>query len=527
MSVPLSVDTAMAGAMSGAVRPYLRVFRPFASSLTALGFVLGWAVTRDTALLHIAGGLAVAAVLGLGYRVAARRFGARAVVAASVFIDQLVIAWLIWQMPNASEVSIAYLWSLIVAALLVSPLCALAATAQIIALLVGVPLALGEPLDAAVIVTQSIIFVVLASSLMFVRSQMVGNALRLERSQRRLIEAQRVANIGSWEWLPATDELRWSDQMYRLWGMEPGTPVTFADFTDLLDDRDRDRVQAAVQRALEQDAPYDIDIHFTRDGETGVMRAQGAMTVDALGRRWMVGTAQDVTELRRVEMLQAEFVASASHELRTPTTIISGFAQTLEGRWDDLGDTHRRAFVRQIADGARRLTTLIEDVLQVSRIEARTLEINATTFDLAAVASECVRDMPGVRATLHGADAPLQVDADPSRVRQVLDNLLENAMRYGADPIDVHLGADGSCATIRVDDAGAGIDERDRERVFDRFVRLDASRQMEGTGLGLYISRQLALAMGGSLEASTSPRGGASFLCRLPLAAAPSSAHGS
>ncbi|MBC7645083.1 MAG: hypothetical protein H7123_08150, partial [Thermoleophilia bacterium] len=350
--------------------------------------------------------------------------------------------------------------------------------------------------------------------------------LRLLRSTRLLEEAQRVAHIGSWEWQAESGLWGLSDEMYRLLGLEPRDPqLTLDYFLGLIKEQYRDEVARALELAMAENVPYDLDYPISLgDGERRIIRAQGAQVLDACGVRWLVGTAQDVTDLRKADALKDDFVATASHELRTPTTVIAGFAGILHSQWDQLDDDARREIVGRINGASIRLTRLISDVLYISQIESHHICLSPVEFSMSGLLHETVADLDSDRVQLSiavGADKLLAF-ADPSRQRQVLDNLLSNALRYSPDdePIVIELSgvADATMLQVRVVDYGPGIPAEARERIFERFERINTpdGNAAAGTGLGLYISRELVRLCGGDIRIEDGPTGGAAFVFTTP-----------
>jgi two-component system phosphate regulon sensor histidine kinase PhoR len=240
----------------------------------------------------------------------------------------------------------------------------------------------------------------------------------------------------------------------------------------------------------------------------------------------------DVTELRRLEKVRKDFVANVSHELRTPITAIRGYAETLKG--GALGDPAvSQRMVDVIHRQSERLSELVDDLLELSRLEGRALKLNLTRLPLApaaARAADAVRlKAEGKRVELRLEVPPaLHVYADPRAVEQVLLNLLDNAVKYTPEGGRVHVRADADAerCSVRVSDSGLGIEERHLGRIFERFYRVDSgrSRDMGGTGLGLSIVKHLAGAMGGEVQVESRLGQGSTFTVILPVnapAAAP------
>ncbi|HXT36236.1 MAG TPA: GAF domain-containing sensor histidine kinase, partial [Chloroflexota bacterium] len=233
--------------------------------------------------------------------------------------------------------------------------------------------------------------------------------------------------------------------------------------------------------------------------------------------------------LQAVMRLQDEFVATVSHELRTPLTSILGFSENLLDHWDRFDDERRRGNVEKIQRSGQRLHRLVRDLLQISRIEAGSLRVNPHSLHVLPIIRHAVEELAlkfsgqavHVDAAVH--NATLWADAD--RLRQIITNLLDNAAKYSppGSPIAVSWTASPPWGTLRVHDQGSGIRPEDMPRLFRRFSKLDtAAREGHvGTGLGLYICKQLIESMGGEIWYEYSERsqaGGRSAFClRLPL----------
>ena len=226
--------------------------------------------------------------------------------------------------------------------------------------------------------------------------------------------------------------------------------------------------------------------------------------------------------------LRSEFVAAVSHELRTPLTAIVGFGELLEARWEEMGDAHRRENVGKMVSSARRQQRLVEDLLLLSRLEGRALEVRRVPVPVGPLAGRAAEEVrlsyPGQGVDLAGPPG-LLVLADPDRLVQVVANLIDNAAKYSPEggTVAVGWGAEGGLGVIRARDRGPGIPDAHRGVLFTRFGRVPGSRVRSGhvgTGLGLYLSRQLAEAMGGELDLEATGPQGSTFALRLPLAAA-------
>ena len=232
-----------------------------------------------------------------------------------------------------------------------------------------------------------------------------------------------------------------------------------------------------------------------------------------------------VEELRRLSALRADFVSLVSHELRTPMAAVIGSAQTLQQRWRELAPDQRESFLELIAGETNRLATLIGDVLDTSRIDAGTFTFRFSDVDLgelvrdSVAAADVSSDEVALRAEVQ---EPLPVvRGDPERLRQVLMNLLDNAVKYSPAGDEVHVSAYAENSRVRVDvrDRGPGIAREDQRLIFEKFGRVTTGNTRPGTGLGLFIARSIAEAHGGTLEVASAPEHGAVFTLELPLQA--------
>jgi signal transduction histidine kinase len=274
-------------------------------------------------------------------------------------------------------------------------------------------------------------------------------------------------------------------------------------------------------------------------GMLGIVRAQPASFTDEeielaslLGR--LVATAvqnirayeaerRTVEELRRLSALRADFVSLVSHELRSPMAAVIGAARTLEGRWRELTPDQRDAFLALIGDETGRLADLISDVLDTSRIDAGTFTFSFADVDIGGLVEEVVGaaavGQEEIRVTAEVSGALPQLRGDRRRLRQVLQNLVDNAIKYSDAGGVVRVRATTANGVMRVDviDEGPGIPFGDERVIFEKFGRASGSRTRPGTGLGLFISRSIAEAHGGSLELDPLPSRGARFVLELPL----------
>jgi two-component system phosphate regulon sensor histidine kinase PhoR len=290
-----------------------------------------------------------------------------------------------------------------------------------------------------------------------------------------------------------------------------------------------------------EEAVPQIPVGDARQGDTGAASATVPLDT-AAGELWMaasgvrfgegiVYTFRDITEDERLDRAKTDFVATVSHELRTPLASVYGAAVTLRERYSTL-DVHRRDLLLDLlAEQAKRLSTIIDELLLASslasRLDARRFPVDGEGFDpdevaRAVVQAARVHAPPGIEIEL--LTPPWLPDArgDGQKVAQVLTNLVENAVKYSpaGGRIDVVLAHNGDRLRFLVRDQGLGIPLDEQERIFKKFYRLDPNltRGIGGTGLGLYISHELVRRMGGEITVDSTPGHGSTFSFDLPVA---------
>jgi two-component system CheB/CheR fusion protein len=364
-------------------------------------------------------------------------------------------------------------------------------------------------------------------------------------SERRLVLALEAAGMGVWDWNIATGEVRWSGELEPLHGLpRGGFAGTYDAFRALIHPDDRDRVEKAIARSVEARAPYEAEFRILgADGKERWTDARGQVVEDGLGRPVrMVGVGIDVTRQKRLEeelrrqadrlaetdRRKDEFLAMLSHELRNPLAPILHAAELLDRDDPDLVGDAREIIRRQ----STHLTRLVDDLLDVSRITRGTVRLERRIVALAEVVDSAVDTWHHLlerrcqNLTVALPEEAVQLDGDPTRLAQVVSNVLHNAIKFTPEGGRIAIVAErerGGVA-IRVRDDGMGMGPREIERVFDLFVQgpppLD--RPQGGLGLGLTLARRLAELHGGTVEASSGGPGlGSEFVVRIPEGKAP------
>lgn len=272
----------------------------------------------------------------------------------------------------------------------------------------------------------------------------------------------------------------------------------------------------------------------------------GAWPVTLDGReRWLTvvettfdgGTVvviRDVTDDQKLERLRSDFVATAAHELRTPLAAVYGAVRTLRHSEQGLPPEVHAQFLEMIENESERLKVVMDQLLLSAQLDSDELRLNREAVDADALCDELVdsvrvREPGGIELVLEQPTSVVSLEADPDRLRQVVANLIDNAIKYSPDGgrVKVTVSSDGTSGSIEVADQGLGIPEDEQKRVFEKFYRLDPSmtRGIGGSGLGLYISRELVKQMGGELSLVSRYGSGSTFTVTLPLATRTAGGH--
>ena len=280
----------------------------------------------------------------------------------------------------------------------------------------------------------------------------------------------------------------------------------------------------------------DVTITALR-GPRGELKGFGKVTRDLSERKQVEDALREVAEregaaakqLREADRAKQDLVAIVAHDLRAPIGVLHGTADMLVRDWNRLDEAERLRMLQMMASSSERLSSLVDDVLDVARIEAGQLHYDLTIVDAGSVVRRAADDVdPGqTRVTVTRPDEPRWVRVDERRLWQVLMNLLSNALKFSGstEPVEVVVSDEDGTVRISVTDHGMGIGIEDQTKLFQRFSRIpriNAPVTTTGSGLGLYIARSLVQALGGDIGVESAPGDGATFWVTLPRVPAPS-----
>ena len=286
-----------------------------------------------------------------------------------------------------------------------------------------------------------------------------------------------------------------------------------------------------AKRTAETEAPQYAELPVDIREKDGFVAKQFQVTSVALRPPTREGIAgillvfHDVTQVRSLEGVRKDFVANVSHELRTPLSIITGYLETLLEAPPDRATTKK--FLATMHKHAERLNLLVDDLLELSRLETRRLPLNFQAIQLKTCVARALERSDSLINTVGATvqvDIPNEVpvvEADPVKIEQAIFNLLDNALKYGGKPglkVWISVKRSGSDLLLEVKDNGPGIPLADQPHIFERFYRVhkDRSRDAGGTGLGLSIVKHTIQAHGGTVSLDSAPGSGATFTIRLP-----------
>lgn len=367
----------------------------------------------------------------------------------------------------------------------------------------------------------------------------------LRKSEARLANAQRIASLGNWDWDIVGNELHWSDEIYRIFGVAPREfGATYEAFLGYVHPDDREKVINAVDEALYRKRPYSIDHRVVlRDGTEKTVHEEGEVVHDPSGKPLrMTGTVLDITERKKAEdeirKLNAEleervaertaelaaanreleaFSYSVAHDLKTPLRVIDGFARILAKDCSDALDVTGKEYLERLVAASRRMGELIDALLKLSRVMRTEMSVERVYLSglARAVAFDLKKSQPERDAEfiIH---ENLAVDGDPVLLKTVIENLLGNAWKFTSkkDMARIEFGSSGEEDGKRVffvRDNGAGFEMKYAEKLFSPFQRLHGEAEFPGTGVGLATVQRIIQRHGGRIWAEGERDKGATF----------------
>lgn len=367
----------------------------------------------------------------------------------------------------------------------------------------------------------------------------------LSRREKQLTQAESIGRMGHWHWTIGAEDIEWSDEIYRIFGVEKGEFIpTLEAMNKFVNRRDIARVDQALQRAIIEQNDYDVEFSITQPGgDVLYVRCEGRCGVDATGEAIsLYGIMQDITErtlhehdlrkakdaAERAYAAKSQFLANMSHELRTPLNAIIGFSEMMQQQLlGPIGTEKYLEYIGGIRESGGHLLDLISDILDMSKIEAGKYDLAFEEFSVDKVIKTAThmvesRTMEaGVKLSVRPLDNEgLKIIADRRGITQILLNLLSNAIKFtpGGGQVALECFEREDYIAIKVSDNGIGIPANKLAQITRPFEQASShyTRNHEGSGLGLAITKELTEMHGGSLHIESSLGVGTTVTVRLP-----------
>ena len=360
----------------------------------------------------------------------------------------------------------------------------------------------------------------------------------LRRYTNRLDLATQAGGIGVWDYNIETGTLEWDEQMFALYGVSREQfPGAYEAWSQALHPEDKARSETELNDAIAGDKGFDTQFRVIwPDGQVRDISASGLVVRDIDGTpQRMIGVNMDITERNKISRMKNEFVSTVSHELRTPLTSIMGSLGLLRG--GAVGELPEKAqhMINIAYNNSDRLVRLINDILDIEKIESGKLEFHLAPLDLNLLvarsieANEGYAHEHGVNFTFTPGSDDCRVVADADRLTQVVTNLLSNAAKFSPEggQVEVAISRTGDRIRVSVSDHGAGIPEAFHDRIFEKFSQADASdtRQKGGTGLGLNICKAIIERHNGQIDFDSPSGMGTTFYFDLTAVIDPQEAQ--
>lgn len=357
-----------------------------------------------------------------------------------------------------------------------------------------------------------------------VTKQVVARQL-LEDAEERLRLAIEATGIGTWDLDMEEDVIFTSPTLIEMMGLDPEEKVTRQQMYDIVHPDDK----LIVSRALEEAIKTGIYLYEARiiwpDGSVHWVKTRGKVIYNEQHKPLrMLGTTNDITERKQDEIMKNDFIAMASHELKTPLTSLKAYIQLLLASAKKRSDTFYISALEKSERQINKMTRLIHGFLDLSKIESGRLRLNTQDFDINTLINEVIADsMPAAPGhnIVFNAGSPIYIKADKEKISQVLGNLINNAVKYSASGSTITLTAKTEVESLRVGikDQGIGLKPKDQQKIFQRFFRVDDenTRGQSGFGIGLYLSAEIIKLHHGSIGVESEEGKGSEFYFLLPL----------
>ncbi|WCT13707.1 PAS domain-containing sensor histidine kinase [Mucilaginibacter jinjuensis] len=353
----------------------------------------------------------------------------------------------------------------------------------------------------------------------------------LKRSEENLRMATQAAELGTFDWNVAEDKLEWDKRHRQLFGYSLTDTITLDRFLKGLHPDDHERVIEALDYACNKqlsEGDYDVDYRIISFNEKKLrwIRAKGKAVFDEQGNPLrLVGTVVDITDRKQDEIRKNDFIAMASHELKTPLTSLKAYIQMLLSSARKSDNQFFSASLEKADNQIEKMTKLIYGFLDLSKIESGKLQLELSNFNINDAINEAVVDVRPITQSHQIVLEPTEdliVHADREKIMQVAVNLINNAVKYSPKGTTITLSTldTGNWVEVAVKDQGIGINTYDLQKIFQRFYRVqdEKTRGFSGFGIGLYLSAEIMALHHGEIDVKSEAGQGSTFYFRLPKA---------
>ncbi len=354
----------------------------------------------------------------------------------------------------------------------------------------------------------------------------IQSELEIVSTQRQL--ALDAARMGWWHYNPITGISQWDERYKEIFQVTEYAKPTDEILATRLHPEDLPGVWASVEAAMDPANPQSYSAEYRiilPDGSIRWIEAHGIATFDGRGKKRhatsLVGTVADITERRKLDQMKDDFIGMVSHELKTPITVVIGGIYTAMTK--GISQQEAQELLQNAASSADSLAIIVDNFLELSRAKANRLMINKELIDIAEFMQETTRKLKGKsaihRLVLNVPKKLPEISADRMRLERILENLIDNAIKYSPKGGDVTISVQqkDDCLLVGVKDQGIGISAEDQSRLFRQFERLETTKEIAGVGLGLNVCHRLVEVHGGRIWVKSEPDKGSTFLFTLPL----------
>lgn len=358
-------------------------------------------------------------------------------------------------------------------------------------------------------------------------TEQVNARKRIEQAELTLRLAIEAANVGTWNIDAETMVMSASPRLKELFGFFGNEDVTLEACINQITVEHREMVTKAVENAVKNGGHYDVTytVEGFHDKKIRWLRAVGNLTQDAItGRAAFTGAIMDISEIKQEEIRKNDFIGMVSHELKTPLTSLNGLLQVAQLKLKNSDDNFLAGAMEKANVQVKRMTTMINGFLNMSRFESGKIHIDKQNFDISALIKEVIDEAALIMSShqIHFEECPaLTISADKEKIMSVISNLISNAVKYSPKGkyISVKCTTNNQEVIVSVKDEGMGLKPADLEKIFDRYYRVESSntKHIAGFGIGLYLSSEIIQRHGGKIWAESENGAGSVFYFSLPV----------